>query len=145
MFTFVSAILSGALVMAGTRGEGLSVGVVLITGALLGVQSMNYIFLFLFFGISTAAPGISVLLVYVVEILMSSVADALGVDKYFPHTLTNFATVMVEFHGAPLPDGFIGQAAVTVALALFSCAALMLLTLFVIVAKKNDNTADEIY
>ncbi|MDR0222799.1 MAG: hypothetical protein LBI38_04595 [Oscillospiraceae bacterium] len=130
-----------------SSGAALPVGVVAVTGALAGMLTMYYICLFLFFGISTASPAISILLVMVSDALMNSFAEELNIDKYFPHTLNGFILKAVNDHayGVKPLSGEVSAAAATVAITASLCVVFMLLALFVITARRVDNTADEVY
>jgi len=140
---FVLTIIAAFAANSGCHAilaESYSFGTVLLTGSLVGVYAVFLVSMYLFLGISLTQPGLSVIYVFVADMFFSSMLIIVfDVDRFTPWNLTGFAN-----------DALFGQVdtagiAVTVAVTLVFSVIFMLLTLFSIVAKRMDNSYDEVY
>jgi ABC-2 type transport system permease protein len=114
-----------------------------LTGSLYGMQGMFTVCLYMFLGISLAQPALSVIYVLVADTVFSiMIVGALQIDKYTPWNLTDLANSIVMNMGTEYNMTAIVP---TIMITLAVCVGLMLLTLFANVAKRMDNTADEVY
>jgi ABC-2 type transport system permease protein len=120
--------------------EAMSFETVLITGTITGVSLMFYISFYLFLGLSTAQPGLSVIYVLVANELFGFLTGLMGVDKYTPWSLNGMIWDILYTESAEYTNIFI-----TLGITLLLCVVFMLAALFVMTAKKVDNTADEVY
>jgi DMSO/TMAO reductase YedYZ heme-binding membrane subunit len=134
--------------------------VVLITGTLYGLSAVFWVCLYLFFGISLASPGLAVIYVLVTDTVFSLIInEAFGIDRYTPFNLISMADVIVGLNTPDLNSthdlscdavamntgAITADIAITAGVTLVLCAGFMLLTLFAVVAKRMDNTFDEVY
>ncbi|MCL2632938.1 MAG: hypothetical protein FWD34_00305 [Oscillospiraceae bacterium] len=149
---FIMTVLSAFLTNAACQlfiKVSYPVEVVWVMGILTGVSLMFTVCLYMFLGISLVQPGLSVIYVVVADTVFSMViAGFFFVNKYTPWNLTDMAVIAITNHSEER-DVFSGigysNIAVTVMITLFLCVLLMLGALFSIVAKRTDNTADEVY
>jgi ABC-2 type transport system permease protein len=123
--------------------DSFAVETVLLTGSLVGVFMMFLVCLYLFLGISLTQPGLSVIYVLganmIIEPMLMYVFD---IDRFTPWNLGGMASVIVmTSRGTVASSAIVGTVLITLAL----CVVFMLLTLFAAVAKRTDNTADEVY
>lgn len=94
--------------------------------------------LYLTLGLSTAKAGLSVVIVYGGNVLLSALFTALGADKFHPFTLTTQAQDIILDEGIDYANlwGSIGVTLLLIALCYF-------VALFVISAKRIDNRGEE--
>jgi ABC-2 type transport system permease protein len=122
--------------------------IVAVTAVLTGFSMMFSLCLYLFFGIVTATPGLSVLYVLAANLVFTETIPAFGINRFTPFSLEYMSNTIILNHMSDA-DMYsrIGQTNVwiTAGITLFLCLVLMLLTLFAMVAKRMDNTADEVY
>jgi len=121
-----------------------SLETVLLTGSLYGILMMFTVCFYLFLGISLARPGLSVLYVFAANTVFNLMLTfAFKVDRFTPWNLTT----MADLHVMNLSPDVVTSAnmTATVVITLCLCVAFMLLTLFSMVAKRMDNTADEVF
>jgi len=118
---------------------------VALSGILTGVFVMFVACFYLFLGISTVQPGLSVLYVYVANMMFAPLISGMfSVDKYTPWSLDVITRKILG-----IPDGInmvgSGNIIVTVIITLMLCVGFAFAALFAVTAKKTDNTADEVY
>ena len=122
-------------------GVSYSVETTLLTGAIIGTYSMFLVCMYLFFGISFASPGMSVLYVLAADTAFGAlITFGLKVDKYTPWNLIEMVNPIISGGKTDANDIII-----TVAITLTLSVIFMLLTLFVMTAKRLDNTSDVVY
>ena len=124
-------------------GVAFSVGQAALVGSLAGLAVMFLVSLHLFLGNALAQPGLSIIYVLAGNMVISLVLTmAFEVTAFTPFNLMGMASSIVMNGSSALDTTeMIATMAITAAL----CVIFMLLTLFAMVAKKVDNTADEVY
>lgn len=102
--------------------------------------------LYMFIGISTGQPGLSVIYTLIITGLLSMLLPAVNIDKYNPFALTTISNNIVYSDKSAWIEN-IGAAnyVLTLLITLAFCAVFFALTWFVVSAKKIDNTGDENY
>jgi len=143
---FVLTMLSLFLTSAVSHmifGISFSFGVIAATGAIAGLSVMFMVCLYLFLGISLAQPGLSMIYAIAGNMIVSLIITlAFEITAFTPWNLFGMAgTIVMEGSSAVDTQSVIVTAAITLVL----CVAFVLLSLFAMVAKRVDNTADEVY
>jgi len=133
--TMLSAFAADAMSVGMTNtARGLSE--VLSAGALTGVYTAFVTCFYLFLGISTVQPGLSVVYVYAANaMIVPMIAVTFGVNKFTPWSLVNMAANT----GAEKTGGIIATVVITLVL----CFGFAFAALFAVTAKKTDNSADD--
>jgi ABC-2 type transport system permease protein len=144
--TFVMTLLSAMLANVASLpvfGEAMPFETVMLTGTLYGLFMMFMVCLYLFLGISLVQPGLSIVYVLggsmVVSLMLTVVFE---IDRFTPWNLTVMSDSMVMF-GSHTVDN--GTMIVTAVITFMLCLVLFAATWFAMVAKRMDNTADEVY
>jgi len=139
--TMLSAFAADAMSVGMTNTtRGLSE--VLSAGALTGVYTAFVTCFYLFMGISTVQPGLSVVYVYVANaMIVPMIAEAFEVNKFTPWSLPNMAGTARTADGIGAEKT--GNIIATVAITLVLCLAFAFAALFAVTAKKTDNSADD--
>jgi ABC-2 type transport system permease protein len=141
VLTLLSSILTDALSHLVFK-DSLPFETVVLTGSLYALFLMFLTCLYLFFGVSLAQPGLSVIYVLggsmVISLMFSLVFK---IDRFTPWNLTTMSDIMVFSSGMVETQSIVITVVITFAL----CVLLTAGTLFVMTAKQMDNTADEIY
>jgi len=118
---------------------------VALSGILTGVFVMFVTCFYLFLGISTVQPRLSVLYVYAANVMIAPLISGMfAVDKFTPWSLdiiTNKILGVTDGINAVGADNII----ITVIITLMLCVGFAFAALFAVTAKKTDNTADEVY
>jgi len=143
VITMFSAFAADAVCVLLTK-EVREIGAVAAAGAMTGVYMMFFVCFYLFMGISTVQPGLSVIYVYAAnELFAPLISVYFRVNKYTPWSLTGMAYTMQD--GGGINAAKMGNIAVTVIITLVLCIGLAFAALFAVTAKKTDNTADEVF
>jgi ABC-2 type transport system permease protein len=142
VFTLGSAFLAN-LIIYPVFGTAYSLENVLLTGSLYGLFMAFLTCLYLFLGISLSQPGLSIIYVLAgstVATLM--LAIVFEIDRFTPWNLISMTdNIVIVGRHTVQTEAMIITAAITLIL----CLALMGATLFAVIAKRLDNTADEVY
>jgi ABC-2 type transport system permease protein len=138
IMTVISAFIANAACHA-VLNVSYSFEPVLITGSLVGLYMMFLVCFYLFMGIALVQPGLSILYVLAADMVFSEMLRAFGINRFTPWSLPLMTdAVLLDFSN-------ISNIVTTAVITLFICFVFMLLTLFAMVAKRMDNTADEVY
>jgi hypothetical protein len=124
--------------------------VALVTGVLTALSLTFLVSMYMFFGISLAQPGLSIIYVLAANAVFPMINMAFNLDRFTPWSMEGMTVKIIENHVNPEAVGLyagIGGVNVflTMLITLALCVVFMLLTHFAMVAKRMDNTADEVY
>jgi len=144
LVTLLSAFVTDAVCYLLTHIDR-AFGDVLLAGTMTGAYMMFTVCFYMFLGISTVQPGLSVLYVYAANnMIIPLISGIFGVDKFTPWSLDIMVTNMMSSPGGIKTVGE-GNIAVTIAITLLLSAGLAFAALFAVSAKRTDNTIDEVY
>lgn len=138
LLTFLGVVCSYFFSFALYSEVNVNIEQVLLAALLTAVFQLFMVTLYFTLGLCTAKAGLSVVIVYGGNVLLSTLFMALGADKFHPFTLNTQAQDIIM--GDPIDNAnFWGSIGVTVLLAALCYG----LTLFVISAKRIDNRGVE--
>ena len=138
LLTFVGTVSSYFITLALYSEVSVTIGQVALAALPAAVFQMFMITLYFTLGLCTAKAGLSVVVVYGSNVLLSALFMALGADKFHPFTLTAQGQGIIMGEEADLANLW-GSIAVTVLLAALCYGV----TLFVIAARRIDNRGVE--
>ncbi|MCL2754440.1 MAG: hypothetical protein FWD35_01825 [Oscillospiraceae bacterium] len=129
-------------------GASLPVEIVFVTGSLTGLSLMFLVCMYMFFGISLAQPKLSILFVLAANAVFPWISMTFSIDRFTPWSLGGMNALVIWNYtsGNAYYDGIGGaNIVITALITLALCAVFVVGTYFTLVAKRMDNTADEVY
>ncbi|MCL1831581.1 MAG: hypothetical protein FWG45_01565 [Oscillospiraceae bacterium] len=150
---FVLTVLS-ALIANGAcgvlLGHSYPTELVFVTGALTGMSLMFMTCMYMLFGIGLAQPKLAIIYVLLANAVFPFINFAFNIKKYTPWSMDSegmTGRIIDNFaNGKGYYDGIgVGSIVATMGITLALSVVFLLLTYFAIVAKRMDNTADEVY
>lgn len=142
---FIGTIVS-AWVSTLAFGGSIELGNILLAGLCGGVYFSFMIIIQMMVGISTAKPGITVVLIYIASSIIPLILSAFRVDKFNPFSLKTMAMTAASYGDTSfLSSGDFSTVdlLVSIGVTLAISIVLYLMTLLILNAKKIDNSGNE--
>jgi len=137
----VIAVLLSNVACQAVYNESYSMQTTLLAGTIVGVFAAFSVCFYLFMGISLVQPGLSILYVAGANLVFGGLITSIfRIDRFTPWNLLDMATLLVTEQRMGI-NAIIATMVITLVL----CVVFMLATLFAMIAKQVDNTADEVY
>lgn len=139
---FLASMTAGGLCNMMFENNHVSLGIMLLSSVLNAIYMVFILCIFLSLGLCSSKPGIMAAVVYVGQMLVSTLLNGIGLTDYQPFALLNAiggGMVMEGFSLAEKAPSIIVSALIAIAV----CVLMYFLALGVLGAKKTDNQAEK--
>ncbi|MGN0682324.1 MAG: hypothetical protein ACI4JY_01495 [Oscillospiraceae bacterium] len=139
---FLASMTAGGLCNLMFPNNHVSLGIMLLSSVLNAIYMVFILCIFLSLGLCSSKPGVMAAVVYVGQLLVSSLLNGIGLTDYQPFALLNAiggGMVMGDFSLAEKAPSII----VSALIAIVVCVLMYFLALGVLGAKKTDNQAEK--
>ncbi|MGN1110622.1 MAG: hypothetical protein ACI4QY_03140 [Oscillospiraceae bacterium] len=139
---FLASMTAGGLCNLMFENNHISLGIIALSSLLNAIYIVFILCIFLSLGLCSSKPGVMAAVVYVGQLLVSSLLNGIGLTDYQPFALLNAiggGMVMGDFSLAEKAPSIIVSALIAIAV----CVLMYFLALGVLGAKKTDNQAEK--